>query len=177
MQKEKVLRTGINQAARCSAQMGFPAPLGHLHPPAEWVLLAVPPDPTAAHRARGLGILQRPWDFLALLLWVCSCHRITCVDFHWEGHDRSSQRRAVMSRMPVKGRKEPTHDRFPAIGWWLGVVIKNSGAMQSLRDVAYTFRRKLNDSKLEIVLYPLAKKHLQFWTQLLPMAGLISIYI
>lgn len=30
MQKEKALKTGINQAARCSEQMGFPTPLGHL---------------------------------------------------------------------------------------------------------------------------------------------------
>lgn len=135
------------------------------------------PQQLAEPGDKPLGTQPWLWDFLALLFWVYRFHHATHVDFHWEGHDRSSQHKAVSPSMQLRGREEPSCDRFPAIGWWLGVIIKNYGATQSLRGVAYAFRRKLNESKLEIVPYSLVKKCLQFWTQLLPMSGQISIYI
>lgn len=80
-----------------------------------------------------LGILHWLWDFLALPFWVCSSHCTACVGFHWEGRDLSSKHRAVTPSTPTKGRKKPASDRFPAIAWWLKVIIKSYGAMQPLR--------------------------------------------
>lgn len=114
--RKKLLKTGINQAAWCSEQMGFPAPLRHL-------------CAQAAHSASQshsslLSLRTCLWEhmlavgrFWLCFFWVCRSHHTTCVDFHWEGHDQSSQHRAVTSSMSVKGRKEPFCDRSPVAGW------------------------------------------------------------
>lgn len=56
MQKEKVLKTGINQAAWCSEQMGFPTPLGHLHS-------------QTAYAARSASGSRGSWPSLGTHLW------------------------------------------------------------------------------------------------------------